>query len=79
MENTSIIYNNLNPTWEENIDFGFNAWKNFSVMVWDKDADTSDVLSNVKEVSLFPMSSGTFILDANDGSDGYVIFSYSYE
>ena len=79
VENTSIIYNNSNPTWEENIDFGFSAWKNFSVMVWDKDTDTHDVLSSGKEVSLFPMSSGTFILNANDGGDGYVIFSYSYE
>ena len=71
---TDVIQNNLNPVWNERIEFEVNEWSWFTVQAWDEDSTGDEKLSdahtftlqsfvNLKKQEMKALDKGTIIFD----------------
>ena len=72
-----IIFNTLNPVWDEEIDFGVNDWAYFTIGVWDYDGTRRSRLGHVNN---FPLRTFMSVegkeVEAFEG--GIVTFDYFF-
>ena len=74
---TSYRSGNLNPTWNERVEFGRRAWREFKVRVYDSDTDADDPLSNQLTRRLSShVQSGTITMPCYGG--GSAVFNYGF-
>ena len=66
------------PSWNQNIDFGNNVWRRFTVSVWDADIGSDDRLSSTHTWYLPYTSSASSTGVRLNAYSGYVVFDYSY-
>ena len=74
---TSTDYNNNDPEWYEDIDFGTRPWKRFEVSVWDEDLGSDDRLSDTENWDL-PCNPISAYFVTHEAYKGYVKFDYMY-
>ena len=72
---TSTKNGDQSPDWNENLQFGFDAWKRFKIKVWDSDYNADDPLSNQQMMSI---SYGTHAYIVHKCNSGYIKFDYQF-
>ena len=70
------ISGNHNPNWNQQLYFGYRAWKSFKVRIYDSDYNADDPLSNQQTFYLYRHGSRSGV--RHNCNRGYAIFDYSY-
>ena len=73
---TSNISGNLNPVWNEWVEFETHEWAKFSITVYDSDSNADDPMSDRYTWTL--VSHGYYADRRLDCYSGYIIFDYSF-
>ena len=74
---TQVISDNLNPVWNEELDFGENEWSWFTVQAFDDDPSYTEQLSYAYT---YPLSSYCSKKKVKmNGFQGFVVFNYFFE
>ena len=75
---TDVVRDDLNPVWNEEIEFEVNEWSWFTVQAWDEDSTGDDRLSYAHT---FTLQSFTTIekQEMRALGDGTIIFDYSFQ
>jgi hypothetical protein len=79
---TNSIDSNLNPTWNQHLDFGVGTWHTLKVQVWDSDGGFNgddDALSNPLTITLTPGAVVGKQICGTAGCGGKAVFDYSFE
>ena len=75
---TTTVYNDLNPVWNEQLDFGVNDWSWFTVQVWDEDSTNDERLSYAYTYSL-PSYTSVEKQQMEGLEGGTITFDYFFE
>ena len=75
-EITSTVQGNLNPTWNQQINFGYGTWKKILIRVYDADSNADDPLSDESVFLVFLGSYKNFTVQCY--KNGYVTFDIEF-
>ena len=75
-----VIRDNLNPVWNQTMEFGRRAWKSFTVQVWDDDSDGPWPNNPISSVHRYNLTSFTPMEERQmfQAHRGFVSFNYAY-
>ena len=73
---TSYKSGDQSPDWNQNLTFGFDAWKRFKIRVWDSDWNADDPLSNQQTVTI---SHGGHVQVTHNCHSGYIKYDYYFQ
>lgn len=76
---TSHDQGDESPEWNQNLDFGTRAWKEFRVKLWDKDVGSDDALSDTQTIYLPSYSISRSNVRHEAHGKGYAYFNYSFQ
>ena len=70
------IGGNHDPNWNQQLNFGYQAWKSFKVRIYDSDYNADDLLFNQQTFNLYQLGSRSGV--RHNCNSGIPFFGYSY-